>query len=403
MRIPPPPRPGTLVLSLALVAVPAGRLPAQAPGFAALPALATPAAPGPALRVGKLPGTLEVGAGAGSVSTSRWYGIDPECEPGTVEDGTAVSLEARYFPVPWVGLRLQAGRFDGRIRTQPGPAHTGYLSRPPQPLRGITFDASAMVRPLVSSGVPAPLSTVYAFAGAGGVRLRLSGQPDIVVTCEDDLDCMTRVPVGGTVLQVTTGVGADLLRVGRVAIFAEASRHSYRPRFEVPETVDPSYGPRFGVELGPTAPAEWVVGGPQTPATLERVVTRRFAAGARVTLGRPARIPPPPSPPPGLVGGWLELRTAQPGAEVYLIPRTVLEDDPGLLCRLRADVVRAPWFRGRTVQTGALRTAVDPMTMVLVVRQNGREHQERVQLVRGQTQQRVLDMRVDGTPYRCPP
>jgi hypothetical protein len=49
-----------------------------------------------------------------------------------------------------------------------------------------------------------------------------------------------------------------------------------------------------------------------------------------------------------------------------------------------------------------VRAYASPRTWVVVVRQGGREFQDRVQLAAGRVRTFTLDLRTDGTPYRCP-
>jgi hypothetical protein len=117
-------------------------------------------------------------------------------------------------------------------------------------------------------------------------------------------------------------------------------------------------------------------------------------------------VPPPPAAPTGggaspTTGGYVEVRTATPGAEVYLVPRTVVEDNPAILCRLRPVYGGASYFRGRTTAAAGVRAYASPRTWVVVVRQGGREFQDRVQIAAGRVRTFTLDLRTDGIPYRC--
>jgi hypothetical protein len=390
----------------ALACVPLAPLRAQLPAELAPAAWATPPTTGlppyAPVRHGTdllpLPGTLDVGVSVGTARTSRWY--DAGTEAGTVEGGTALSAEVRYWPVPWVGLRLQAGRFDGEIRTQDCGGPFGCIEQS-QELRGTTVDASVVVRPLAGSGVPAPLSTVYAFHGAGVAWLRLSGESDRVVACDGIMSCRAHLPVSGTVRQVTTGVGADLVRVGRFGVFAEASLHRYRPEFESspvmpPLPPDPQFGARHALT---SAPPVWTVGTVQSPAALNQVVTRRLAAGVRINTGRAGGLPPLPSPPPTApsTGGYLTVITTTPGADVYLIPLTYYEEHQNIDCQLQAG--GGSFHRGWTPAT----FSVDNRTHVLIVRQGRRQYKNKnIQLSGGEENTIRLDMAFHGLPDSCP-
>jgi hypothetical protein len=399
MRIPPAPRAWVLALWAASGCIPPARLSAQQPALAA----STPAAYDAAVRVGPLPGTVEIGVSAGVAHTSRWY--DAGGEPGTVESGTALSAEVRYWPVPWLGLRLQAGRFDAKIRTAPVSGAT-VTPGSPQEVDAAVYDASLVVRPLAVAGVPGPLSTVYAFAGSGSVELDLAGGPDSLVICHEETGCGVEVARGGTVRQSTAGAGADLLEVAGFTLFAEASLHRYRPPFERRHGLPLQVNVRAGI--GGAVPPRRIVGSLADPATVDAVVTRRFAAGVRRAFGARPRVttPPPPPPPSPTTGGIVTVRTAEPGAEVYLVPRSVLEDEPGLRCRLRPVLAPGSYFAGRTTGAQPLRVPAGPRAWVLVVRQQvvsgGRRvwhvHEQRVQLAGGSTLPVQLDMRRDGSP-----
>jgi hypothetical protein len=386
--------------------------PASAPSFAS-----------PASLLG-LPGTVDAGASAGLARTGRWY--DAGGEPGTVEGGTALSAEVRYWPVAWLGLRLQAGRFDGRIRTAFRPAAAG--GSPPQELSGTVYDASVVVRPLAAARISGPLSAAYVFAGGGGTTLHLSGTPDTLRVCSEDGDvvpeCLVSPASGGTVQQATAGAGTDVLRVAGFTVFVEASLHRYRPPFtHRGQDASGSAGPAFSADPRPL-PA--VLAPPDDFATTGAVVTRRLAAGVRRTFGgRPAtHVPPPPPPPPPppaapatpppspTTGGVVTVATVEPGAEVYLVPRTALEDDPGLRCRLRPVLAPGSYFAGRTTGAQPLRVPAGPRAWVLVVRQQvasgGRRiwhvHEQRIRMAGGNVLPVRLNMQRDGRPPQpCPP
>lgn len=406
MRIPHPPPWRRAVFTAALACVPLTPIHAQeqASAFASIPSPASAAAP-----LG-LPGTMDVGASVGVAQTSRWY--DAGSEAGTVKDGTAVSAEVRYWPVPWLGLRLQAGRFDGAIRTQPLPASIGFFSRP-QDLRATVYDASVVVRPLAAVRAPGPLSTAYAYAGGGGATLDLSGTPDTLRRCDDDggsvTECLVSPAPNGTVGQFTLGAGTDLLSVAGFTVFAEASLHRYRPPFL---DRDGNKAVFASMAAEPT-PRLAIIGTPNQPATAGDVVTRRFVAGVRRTFGggRPPPTPPPAPPPSPTTGGVVTVVTVEPGADVYLVPRSALEDDPGLRCRLRPVLATGSYYRGRTTGAQPLRVPAGPRAWVLVVRQQVTSgtrrvwhvHEQRIQLAGGSTVPVQLNMQRDGRPPQpCP-
>jgi hypothetical protein len=414
MRIPPRPPWRRSTLTAALACAPLAPLhaqePASAPASAFAPAPPTASAAAPL----GLPGTVDVGASIGVAQTSRWYEVVGEA--GTVVDGTAFSAEVRYWPVPWLGLRVQAGRFHGRIRTdvQPGADHPTR-----QELSGTVYDASVVVRPLALVRVPGPLSTAYAYVGGGGAALDLSGTPDVLFVCPDrdfeemiPPECLVSPASHGTVEQVTAGVGTDLLSVAGFTVFAEASVHRYRPPF-IDETGNEAVFAAMA-RPGNMAPRPALTARPGQPVSASDVVTRRFVAGVRRTFGaRPAAPVPPPAPPPPspTTGGVVTVATVEPGAEVYLVPRTVLEDDPGLRCRLRPQLGTGSYYRGRTTGAQPLRVPAGPRAWVLVVRQQvaggaGRiwhVHEQRIQLAGGSTVPVQLNMQRDGRPPQpCP-
>lgn len=410
MRILPTPPWRRVAFTAALTCVPLAPLHAQeqasdpASAFSPAPPVASAAAP-----LG-LPGSVDLGLSVGVAQTSRWY--DAGSEAGTVENGTAFSAQVRYWPVPWLGLRVQAGRFGGRIRTDLRP-DADHPTR--QGLSATVYDASVVVRPLALVRVPGPLSTAYAFAGGGGAKLDLSGTPDILFVCPGlgleaviPPECFVSPASRGTVQQVTAGAGTDLLGVAGFTVFAEASVHRYRPPFT--EYGQNTPGSAFSVNLGPR-PA--IIGTIGKPAATGDVVTRRFAAGVRRTVGaRPASpVPPPPPPPSPTTGGVVTVATVEPGAEVYMVPRTALEDDPGLRCRLRPQLGPGSYFRGRTTGAQPLRVPAGPRAWVLVVRQQvaggarriWHVHEQRIQLAGGSTVPVRLNMQLDGGPPQpCP-
>ncbi|HEX2079309.1 MAG TPA: hypothetical protein VHG08_16400 [Longimicrobium sp.] len=381
--------------------------PAPSVSISPPPPITLPRAPSlRAASIGPLPGTLEVGFSAGTAHTTRWY--DADTEAGTVEDGTSLSAEVRYWPLPFLGLRLQASRFDGEIRTHPRAGSTGF-SQEPQDLHGTAYDASVVVRPLAAEGAGGLLSSVYAYAGGGRAELEVSGAPDSLLVCGSggDTACAVWVTRSGSVEQVTAGAGADLAQVFGFTLFAEASVHRYSPLFDRERRAFARANVRGGMDAG-GAPRRVVVN-PNNPAALSNdVVTRRFLLGLRRRFGRVSDQPPPPPRPPPVDpasptrGGFVAVRTTEPGAEVYLVPLEYWEDHPRLACTLRPVQQTGSYFKGRTTSTAAVRVYADPTTWVLVVRQHGRVHDERIRLSGGRQVDRQLNMRVDGTPQRCP-
>lgn len=402
-----------VALPAAIACAPLAPLRAQVPAepapSASIPAPVPIAHPrAPALRAASirpLPGALEVGFSVGTAHTGRWYHADTEA--GTVEDGRSLGAEVRYWPLPFLGLRLQASRFDGEMRTHPRSGSTGF-SEEPQELRATAYDASVVVRPLAAAGVGGLLSSVYAFAGGGRAELEVSGAPDSLLVCGDggDTACAVWVTRSGTVEQVTAGAGADLAEIAGFTLFAEASVHRYSPLFDRERDAPARANVLGGIDAG-GAPRR-VVANPNNPAALSNdVVTRRFLLGLRRRFGRVPDRPPPPPPPPTAGpssptrGGFVEVRTTEPGAEVYLVPLEYWEDHPRLACTLRPVQQPGSYFKGRTASTAAVRVYADPTTSVLVVRQHRRVHDERVRLSGGRVMDRRLNMRVDGTPQRC--
>ncbi|HEY7768222.1 hypothetical protein, partial [Longimicrobium sp.] len=179
--------------------------------FAALPAHAQEPA-----------GVLDVGLSAGLAHTSRWY--EGASGAGTLSAGPALSLDARFWPVPAAGLRLQVGTFANELRTT-----RERLQR----VRGTTYDVSAVLRPFAASRAAPALASAYVFAGGGAITL--SGPRDSVTMCDDRGECAVVLRVRPTTVpQFTAGAGTELPVGDGFSLFAEASLAAYDSPAERP-------------------------------------------------------------------------------------------------------------------------------------------------------------------------
>jgi hypothetical protein len=312
---------------------------------------------------------VSVAADAGMAVATRWFS-SPLGE-GTLRPGPTVGAAVEGWASPMLGVRL----------------HASYAS---QQLRGVTpaarvhaylYDAAVVARPFFWSR-PRVLADAYLFAGGGGATFTAAGD----TAAGGGGDCRAAPATAGVCVpiravtrpQLTAGGGTGLLEVSPgVRLFSEVEIHLFRPPVRARSVTDSSFAPDLALLAAP--PRE---GSPAGLAALGRLVL-----GARFDFGEFIPAPPPPPPPPPLLPAEVPfvLKTDLVGAEVYLVPA----DDAALhwatLCRQLRPLPMDPRFVSRTQNDGTtiLKYREWRPSWLLVVRLNGREYAEVLQLLPG--------------------
>jgi hypothetical protein len=97
----------------------------------------------------------------------------------------------------------------------------------------------------------------------------------------------------------------------------------------------------------------------------------------------------------------VEVKTAAPGAEVYLVPFGQWRR-AAMLCRLRPVHGARSFYQGSTASSVAVNALIRrPITHYLVVVQGRRYYEERIQVANNGVERRQLNMAVDGVPTGC--
>ncbi|HYH81463.1 MAG TPA: hypothetical protein VEX86_16790 [Longimicrobium sp.] len=349
---------------------------------------------------------------AGVAASTRWFrGPAGEGTPGA---GPTVGAGADLWLVPTAGVRLHLS-----YAAQPLESTAGTVR-----LHSVFYDVSAVVRPF-SRAQPRLLRGAYLFAGAGAVTTTTSGgaMPADSVRCRPEFFgspglgfasdvCVRR---GATMrAQATVGGGSGRVALSeRVGLFAGVELHLYRPPVD-PRSTDAT--PDASAIVGsrgaaPEGAAVSLTGGAWAPSGL--AATGRLTLGLRAATGRPPSpsIPPPPPPSPDrpvtppasapTTGGYVEVRTIAPGAEVYLIPFGQWRR-ASMLCRLRPLHGARSFYQGSTASQVSVNALIRrPITHYLVVVQGRRYYEERIQVANNGVERRQLNMAVDGVPTGC--
>lgn len=245
---------------------------------------------------------FDLGVYAGGTLTSDWF------QSGTVtllgngdplvndKEGFAPGYApafgalAHFWVTPAFGFRLHGAYVPMRLPSRdPVFENAGESSR--YVLNTYLYDLNLALRPFATRmDAGRLLSSVYLFAGGGGLTVDVTGEDR--AQCEGTLAyygaCLSFQPEQSTVGQGTAGAGIDLFPVGGgLALFGEAAVHVY----DSPVHVDDSW-------LGPIrAP----VGSSVFVADDATAVTGRLVVGLKAMFGD--LLPPPvvaPPPPPAV-------------------------------------------------------------------------------------------------------
>jgi hypothetical protein len=245
---------------------------------------------------------FDLGVYAGGAYTSNWFESRTVTLNGTatpVENddaegfapgaGGAFGALATFWFTPALGLRAHGAYLPMRLPNSDDEIDgDGYV------LNSYVFDLNLALRPFASRGGSPLMSSLYLFAGGGGLMVDAAGED--VARCEGTLAaygaCLSLEPEQATVGQGTAGIGFDLFPIGgALALFGEAAVHVY----DSPVHVDDAW-------LGPIRAPEGATVRIADDAT---AVTGRLVLGVKAMFGDWVReapvVPPPPPPPPAVV------------------------------------------------------------------------------------------------------
>ncbi|HEX6371924.1 MAG TPA: hypothetical protein VF006_23575 [Longimicrobium sp.] len=260
---------------------------------------------------GRRASRLDLGVYAGGSLTSDWFssrtvrlnGTENPTENGDEEGyapgyGPAFGALANLWITPRLGLRLHGAYVPMRLPGTEGPFEAAG-EREQYVMNTWLYDLGLALRPFATRDVSRWLSSVYFFAGGGGVTVDLAGQDQPL--CEGTVfglgGCLSFEPEQATVAQGTAGAGIDLIPLGRnLALFGELAVHAY----DSPVHVDDEW-------VGPVrAPSGTTV----RIADDAGAVTGRLVIGLKAMFGNlippppPVEVPPPPvvvPPPPPVI------------------------------------------------------------------------------------------------------
>jgi hypothetical protein len=248
---------------------------------------------------GRRASRFDLGIYAGGSLTSDWLESRTLTLNGTadpVENDDEEGYAPGYAPAfgalanlwitPSFGVRLHGAYVPMRL-----PSSEGLFEAAGERERYVMntwlYDLGLTFRPFVTRDVSAWLSSLYFFAGGGGLRVDLAGEDRAL--CEGTIrgleGCLSFEPEQATVGQGTAGAGMDFFPIGPLALFGEAAVHVY----DSPVHVDDFW-------LGPVrAPT----GSTVRVADDAVAVTGRLVLGLKAMFGNliPAPVAPPPPPP----------------------------------------------------------------------------------------------------------
>jgi hypothetical protein len=246
---------------------------------------------------------FDLGVYAGGSLTSSWFesrtltlnGTESPDENDDAEGyapgyGPAFGAIANLWLTPSFGVRLHGAYVPLRLPNTESP-FTDAGESGLYVVNTYLYDLNLAFRPFATRmDAGRWLSSVYLFAGGGGLTVDLAGED--LPACEGTLQtrgaCLSFQPEQATVGQGTAGAGIDLFPIGRnLALFGEAAVHVY----DSPVHVGDDW-------LGPiTAPT----GSTVRVADDAVAVTGRLVIGLKAMFGNllpPPLVPPPPPPPP---------------------------------------------------------------------------------------------------------
>jgi hypothetical protein len=390
---------------------------------------------------------ITVTAEAGAAASTRWFrpastsgGLSSTVftvgtvgRDGTPDAGPTFGAGAEFWLGEAAALRLHAAYAKQRLSASlpfgvvGGKAHVGGEARVRADM--LIYDVSAVVRPF-SPFAPAALRGLQLSAGAGASTTWFSGNLPLPTVgfvpvppgCRAELVtsgiCVPRSAT--TRPQATLGLGVDAIPLTRnLRLFAGLEVHLQRPPVLTVESAWASgnllvpQGTSAAVREPRTQAAAAAQGASVSGLAATGRLVLGLRAGRRTRGHRPDSLSVPPPPPPLIApggdlpagspttGGYVEVRTAVPGAAVYLVPFNRWRR-AAMLCRLRPVHGTNSYYQGSTASAVPVAALIRrPVTHFLVVVQGGRFYEERIQVVNNAVERRQLNMAVDGAPTGC--
>ncbi|HEU0077079.1 MAG TPA: hypothetical protein VFQ76_05475, partial [Longimicrobiaceae bacterium] len=291
------------------------------------------------MEMGRRASRFDLGVYAGGSVTTDWFSsrsltlngtanpVENDDEEGFAPGyGPAFGALANLWLTPALGVRLHGAYVPMQLPTRDG-AFDVPEERASYEMNTWFYDVGLTVRPFVTSGASRLLSSVYLFAGGGGVTVDLSGEDR--EQCQRPYllslgACLSRRPSRATVGQGVVGAGIDLLPVvANHTLFGEVAVHVY----DSPVHVGDEW-------VGPvTAPA----GSTVRVADDAVAFTPRLVIGVKLKNGDLIPMSSPPPPPPPLPPAAPPPPPAPPRTDMSVSDLLICVVDEGTLRLVRAD------------------------------------------------------------------
>lgn len=351
-----------------------------------------------------------VSVDAGVAGSTRWFrapGAD-----GTPGVGPTFGAGAEVALSPVAGVRVHGAFARQHVRS----VAVSSLGIAAQHVGAdlLFYDVSVVARPFAAAGSDAARGA-WVSAGGGAVSAWFTGD---TATLTDE--CTPEFTLSGVCVsgrttthpQAIAAIGFDAVPLTpRVTLFASLGVHVYQPPVEA---VEPPFLPtdnRTPARPPVAAVRRQFTGVPGVMSVAGTAAMGKLTLGVRVASRRAVSgraPPPPPSAADGRLptvapttGGYVEVKTAAPGAAVYLVPFNRWRRAT-MLCRLRPVHGANTYYQGTTASQVAVNALIRrPVTHFLVVVQGGRYYEERIQVVNNGVERRQLNLAVDGAPTGC--
>jgi len=176
---------------------------------------------------GRRASRFDIGIYAGGAYTTDWFQIgDTGFKPGV---SGIFGAQTTFWLSPTFGLRL-----NGAYAPQRLPQDDEVFDSDRWLVNTWLYDLDLVWRPMFWSAGSPWMSSLYLFAGGGGVTSDPAGGPEDVNSCVPVVGfiangvCVPGNPSFGTVGQGTAGFGFDLIPLGNtLGLFLEAAVHGY--------------------------------------------------------------------------------------------------------------------------------------------------------------------------------
>jgi hypothetical protein len=222
---------------------------------------------------GRRASRFDLGIYAGGAYTTDWFQLDETgFKPGV---SPIFGAQATFWLSPTFGVRL-----NGAYTPQKLPQDDEVIESDRWLVNTWLYDLDLVWRPMFWSAGSPWMSSLYLFAGGGGVTSDPAGGPEDVNSCVPvalyivNGVCVPANPSFGTVGQGTAGFGFDLIPLGSsLGVFLEAAVHGYDSPAHVYNADEQEADDRF-------------------------TFTPRLVLGLKAMFGDILPPPPPPLPPP---------------------------------------------------------------------------------------------------------